>query len=51
MQWELHKTKKHNKDSIYYGILLMEAILSKAELQELLYNALVELEDNRNHYW
>ena len=25
--------------------------LSKAELQEQLYNALVELEDNRNHYW
>lgn len=25
--------------------------LSKAELQELLYNALVELEHNRNYYW
>lgn len=45
-QEEKEREQQHYKDLRKYV-----NSLSKAELQELLYNALVELEDNRNYYW
>jgi len=48
-QWEREeeeRVKQHYEDLRKYV-----KSLSKAELQERLYNALVELEERRNRYW
>ena len=43
---EEERVKRHYEDLRKYV-----KSLSKAELQERLYNALVELEERRNRYW
>ena len=48
-EWEREeeeRVKRHYEDLRKYV-----KSLSKAELQERLYNALVELEERRNRYW
>lgn len=48
-EWEREEEERERQH--YIELQKYVNSLSKAELQEQLYNALVELENRRNYYW